>query len=488
MIHLARRVLVVLVLFVAGCTSLREWVHNGFKVGPNVSEPPLDVAPGWLDAGDPRLLCQPVEDDWWKVFGDPALLGLIDIAGRQNLDLQTAATRILQAQAQRNITAGNLFPQTQNALGDYAHIQIGKNFQVFNNPLASLPHTLNVWATGFNASWEFDFWGRLRRAVESSDADVLASVEAYHSALVTLFADVASTYVQIRTFGQRLAYARRNVEIQKESLRLAEARLNQGKATALDVKQARSSLAQTEASLPPLVIGLRQANDRLCVLLGVSPRDLVEVLAEGPIPSAPPEVAVGIPAELLERRPDVRQARNQLAAQSAQIGVAEADFYPQFGVTGFIGYVSDDVRRLFAENSFTGLILPNFSWKILNYGRVLNNVRVQQARLQERALQYQQTVLSAGREVEDALVGFLQYQLQARSLQESATEAEGAVELVQAQYREGLADFNRVLTAQAQLVAQQDQLAAARGNIALSLVAVYRALGGGWRGKSCSTP
>ena len=190
---------------------------------------------------------------------------------------------------------------------------------------------------------------------------------------------------------------------------------------------------------------------------------------------------MGIPAELLERRPDVRRARNDLAAQSAQIGVAESDFYPHFGVTGFIGYAADDVRRLFGENSFTGLILPNFSWKILNYGRVLNNVRAQQARLQERALQYQQAVLTAGREVEDALVGFLQYQLQARSLQESALEAEGAVELVQAQYREGLADFNRVLTAQAQLVAQQDQLAAARGNIALSLIAVYRALGGGWK-------
>jgi NodT family efflux transporter outer membrane factor (OMF) lipoprotein len=271
------------------------------------------------------------------------------------------------------------------------------------------------------------------------------------------------------------------VAIQQGSLRLAQARLRDGKATALDVKQALSSLAQTESTIPPLVIGLRQANDRLCVLLGLPAQDLTRCFNAAPIPAAPPEVAVGIPAELLQRRPDVRRALFEVAAQGAQIGVAEADFYPQIGVTGFLGYAADDIRRLFAEKSFTGLILPNFQWKILNYGRVLNNVRTQDARWQERIFQYQQTVLTAGREVEDALAAFIQYQVQARSLEESVKEAADSVQLVQAQYQGGLVDFNRVFTTQAQLVTQQDQLAIARGNIASNLIAVYRALGGGWQ-------
>src|SRR5947209_19886720 len=215
--------------------------------------------------------------------------------------------------------------------------------------------------------------------------------------------------------------------------------------------------------------------------MGQPPSDLVPRLAEAPIPTAPPELALGIPAELLQRRPDVRRALQEAAAQSAQIGVAEADFYPQIGVSGFIGYTASDLRRLFAEQSLTGFILPNFSWKILNYGRVLNNVRTQDARFQERVLAFQQTVLTAGREVEDALVAFLQYQVQAQSLQTSVKEAEDSVEIVQAQYRVGLVDFNRVFTTQAQLVTLQDQLAGARGNIAVSLISVYRALGGGWQ-------
>jgi NodT family efflux transporter outer membrane factor (OMF) lipoprotein len=426
-------------------------------------------------------------DAWWHVFHDPVLNSLIETAHRQNRDLKTAATRVLEAQAQRNISAGNLFPQSQGALGAYLHAQLSKNLNFFGNPQGLFPTTnftptnFNIWATGFNASWELDFWGRLRRAIESSNAELGASVEGYRDALVTLLADVATNYAQIRTFQQRIAYARRNVEIQRGSLQLAEARLNDGRATALDVKQARSSLAQTESSIPPLVIGLRQANNRLCVLLGLPPQDLVLSFPEASIPAAPPRLAVGIPAELLHRRPDVRRALREAAAQSAEIGVAEADFYPQIGVTGFLGYTASDLRRLFAENSYTGLILPNFQWKILNYGRILNNVRTQQARFRERVFQYQQAVLTAGREVEDGLVAFLQYQLQAQSLEESVKEAEDSVELVQAQYKGGLVDFNRVFNLQAQLVTQQDQLAVARGNITLNLISVYRALGGGWQ-------
>jgi NodT family efflux transporter outer membrane factor (OMF) lipoprotein len=472
----------VLGLCACGCTSFSDWVHNGFKVGPNYHEPEAAVAPDWIDGDDPHVLrTAPDNDAWWNVFHDPELTSLIESGRQQNLDLKTAATRVLQAQAQRNIEAGNLFPQTQKLLGDYLGGRLSKNLNFFNSPFAAFPSTINIWATGFNASWELDFWGRLRRAVESANANLDASVDAYHDALVTLLADVATNYVQIRTFQERIAYARRNIDIQTGSLRLAEARLQQGKASALDVEQARSNLAQTKSSLPPLAIGLRQANDRLCVLLGEPVKNLTVGFSEAPIPTAPPEAAVGLLADLLHRRPDVRQALHKVAAQSAQIGVAMADLYPQIGVSGFIGYLAGDLRHLFDQRSFTSFILPTFNWKILNYGRIVNNIRAQDAGLQEKVLQYQQTVLNAGREVEDALEAFLQYQVQIVSLEESVTAAQHSVELVLAQYRDGRVDFNRVFTTQAVLVSQQDQLATARGNLALSLISVYRALGGGWQ-------
>jgi NodT family efflux transporter outer membrane factor (OMF) lipoprotein len=472
----------VCVALAGGCTTFRDWAHNGFKVGPNFEQPPAISSAAWIDAGDPRIVTRyPRQDDWWNVFADPVIPGLIEKARQDNLDLRAAGLRVLQARAQRNISVGNLFPQSQNLIGDYAHVQLGKNLNVFGNPQASLPSTLNVWATGFNASWELDFWGRFRRQIESSNADLESSAETYRDALVTLFADVATNYVQLRTFQQRIAFARNNVEIQKETLALAQARLQAGKGTELDVKQARSSLSQTESTIPPLLIGARQASDRLCILLGLPAQDLAGYLGDGSIPAVPPSVGVGIPAELINRRPDVRKALRDAASQSAKIGIAEADFYPAIGVTGFMGYAADDLARLFSEKSFTSVVLPNFQWKILNYGRIRNNVRAQNAAFQARVYQYQQTVLIAGREVEDAMVAFLQYQVQARSLEESVRDAADSVEIVQALYKGGLVDFNRVLTAQSQLVALQDQLAVARGNIVVSLIAVSRALGGGWQ-------
>jgi NodT family efflux transporter outer membrane factor (OMF) lipoprotein len=493
----ATGILLAAVLLAAGCTTLEEWVHNGFKVGPNFHRPPAPVANKWIDSGDPHLLPGPLDEAWWHAFKDPALDTLIAEAYEQNLDLKQAVTRVLQARAQRNIAAGNLFPQSQNALGSYTHAQISQNIfpppnpgpstlpfgipNPFSSSQIGLPNTLSLWTTGFNASWELDFWGHIRRNIESANDQLKASIDNYRGTLVTLLGDVATAYVQIRTYQQRIVYARQNLEAQRGSLRIAQARLKAGSGLALDVEQARSNVAQTEASIPPLEIGLRQANNRLRVLLGEPPAAIIPCLGEAPIPVPPPEVAVGIPAELLERRPDVRAALATAAAQAAQVGVAEAAFYPTIGVNGFIGYVADDLSKLFEPKSFTGFIMPNFQWQVLNYGRVLNNVRYQEALLQQRILQYQQTVLTAGREVEDGLVAFIQYQLQARSLEESVRATERSVELVLAQYRAGRADFNRVYTTQALLATQQDLLAASRGNIAVSLIGVYRAMGGGWR-------
>lgn len=468
-------VLATMLAATSGCTGLNQWAHNGFKVGPNHEPPPGPVAAEWIDGSDPRVKSTPVQDcAWWTVFNDPVLNGLIDTAYRQNLDLQTAGARILEARARRNITAGNLFPQSQTAVAGFAHAQFGKNLGL------PLPNTLDIGAAGFNASWELDFWGRFRRSIEAADANLGASNENYGETLVMVLAEVATNYVQLRTFEQRLMYARENVEIQKKSLELAEARFAQGAGTELDVSQARANLAQTESSIPPLEAGRRLAGNRLCVLLGMPANDLAARLAPASIPQAPPEIAVGIPADLLCRRPDIRRAERQVASQSAQIGIAQADFYPRLGVSGFIGYAANDLSDLFAANNFTGFIIPSLQWNILNYGRIVNNVAAQDARLQAATLQYQQTVLTAGREVEDALVQFIQAQQQAHRLEEGVTESRRSVELVVKQFEGGITDFNRVYTTQSQLVGQQDQLGIARGNIAQYLIQVYRAIGGGW--------
>lgn len=459
----------------SGCTtSLCQWWHNGWKVGPNYCPPSAPVSQKWIDADDQRLQAALAMDQaWWNVFSDPALNRLVETAYRQNLDLRTAGTRIAQSRSQRAVAVGNLFPQRQQAIGNYVHAQVPSG-------VLPLPSNFSVWATGFNASWEFDFWGRYRRAIEAADANLGASVEAYHDSILLLVSEVATSYVQLRTYQQRLEFTRQNVETQAGSLGLAEDRFRNGVVSELDVRQAASNLAQTKALIPPLEAGARQASNQLCILMGMPVEDLARQLEPAPIPKAPTMVAAGIPAELLRRRPDIRRAERLVAAQSAQIGIAESDLYPRFAINGFIGYVATDLKDLFTPKNFTGFIIPSVSWNILNYGRIRNNVRVQEARLQETVFQYQQTVLTADREVEDALVGFLQTQQQAARLQDSVREAQRSVELVTLQYRGGIVDFNRVFTTQQLLVQQQDQLASALGNISLNLVQVYRSLGGGW--------
>lgn len=458
----------------SGC-GLDQWWHNGFKVGPNYSPPAAPVAPAWVDAPDHRLSTSTTFDcNWWTVFRDPTLDVLVDTAYRDNLDLKIAGTRILEARAERNVAVGNLFPQSQTALADYAHAQVSRNLTL------PLPRTVDIWATGLNASWELDFWGRYRRSVEAGNAEVDASVEGYRDAIVLLLSEVATEYVQVRTFQQRLTYGRRNVEIQRGSLKLADERFKQGTATELDVRQARANLAQTQSLLPALEAGRRQASHRLAVLMGLPATDLAGQFAVAAIPKAPLEVSVGVPADLLRRRADVRRAERELAAESARVGVAEADFYPRVTLNGFLGYAAKDIRDLIEPKSATGFIIPTVQWNILDYGRLVNNVRAEDARFRRAAFQYQQTVLTASQEVEDALAGFLQAEQQAMHLEDDVQQLERAVELSTLQFEGGSADFNRVFQTQTALVNAKDQLAVAQGNIALNLTRAYRALGGGW--------
>lgn len=458
----------------SGC-GLRNWVHNGFKVGPNYGQPAVAVADHWMDYHDPRVASAEVDlRHWWRTLNDPALDRLIETAYRQNLNLRVAGARILEARAQRQFAAGNLFPQSQEAAATYSRIKSPA-------PASSF---FDRWSADLSLSWELDFWGRYRRAVEAADGELDASIENYDDVLVLLLADVASSYVNYRTFDQRLAYARENVETQEASLRLVQTKNREGAVgvTERDVQQSRQVLEQTRAAIPLLETGKRQANNALSILLGLPPQEL-SVLLAGPqkTPTVPNEVVVGIPADLVRRRPDVRRAERQAAAQCARIGIAKSDFYPRFSISGNLGAQSTDLSHLFDfPDSMNASLTPSFQWSILNYGRIRSNVQVQDARFQQLAFAYQETVLQAAREAEDSIFGFLQSQDRAKFTAESADAARKALEVTDKQYREGAVDYTPVFIFQGTLAQQQDQLAVAQGDVALNLIRLYRALGGGW--------
>jgi NodT family efflux transporter outer membrane factor (OMF) lipoprotein len=487
-------------LLIGGCitTGPLDYIRNGFKVGPNYSRPPAPVAEQWIEAKDPNVQNRNLQD-WWSVFNDPKLNSLIDTAYDENLTLRIVGTRVLQARAQQAIAAGNIFPQTQQAIGQYSRVNLSHN--AFNNPSAiagALPSSISIppgspfgnfysdWTGGFNLSWELDFWGRLRRVIESSNANLDSSVENFDNALVTLLADVATNYVQYRVAQQRIKIARDNIRIQARLVDLAEQQFKVGTATSVDVEQLRTLLEQTRSTIPFLQITLGQANDTLCTLLGIPPRDLdpelgpAPELGSEPMPNTPAWVAAGIPADLLRRRPDIRSAERQVAAQSAQIGVAEADFYPTIFINGTIGYEAPDLAKLFESRSFFGTITPNFRWNILNYGRIVNNVHLQQARTQELIDTYQNDVLTAAQQVQTALRGFLRSREQAENLARSVKAAVEATKVQEQTFRDLKADVNRLYTLENTQLQEQDNLAVAQGNIALNLINVYRSLGGGW--------
>jgi NodT family efflux transporter outer membrane factor (OMF) lipoprotein len=446
-------------------------------VGPEYCRPAAPVAEDWIDSDDVRVRSESSDhSQWWTVFNDPILNTLVVSAYDQNLDLRTAGFRVMEARAQRAVTAGSLLPQSQEAFADYRRT---KTAQRVGRPASG--QYFSAWETGFNLAWELDFWGRFRRAVEAADADLNASIENYDDVLVTLLGDVGIAYVEIRTLQNRLESARGNVEAQRGALRLAEVRFNEGRTTKLDVFQAQNNVGQTESAIPVLELALRQASNRLCILCGIPPRDLQQELGTGPIPVPVVDVAVGMPADLLRRRPDVRRAERTLAAQSARIGVATSELYPHIAITGTIGLEANDFADLFRSEAFAGSIGPSLRWNILNYGRLLNSIRVQDARFQQLATEYQNAVLRANEEVENALAAFLKSHQRVATLTESVDAAKNAVDMALDQYRAGKTDFNQVFTLQIALARQQDQLAQASGEVAQSLVEIYRALGGGWQ-------
>jgi NodT family efflux transporter outer membrane factor (OMF) lipoprotein len=479
-------VLAVSALSLSGCTTLSEYFQNGLKVGPNYARPPAPVAQQWIEASDKRVRSEEADDShWWTVFKDPKLDDLVQAAYQQNLTLREAGFRVLQNRALLSGAVGTLFPQTQTMNGSYDRINLSK--AVANR--ISLPQSFySQWNYGFNLAWELDFWGRFRRSIESARDELDASVENYDDVLVTLLGDVATTYVQIRTLQQQIEYARQTLALQQESLKIATAKFKGGQTSQVDMNQGQSDVSSTEALIENNQIGLRQAANRLCVLLGIPPEEMLGKLGDGPIPGAPPEVALGVPADLLRRRPDVRRAERHAAAQSAQIGVAESDLYPAISILGSFGWSAEQFKGLFGGNAFRGTIGPTFTWNILNYGRLISNVRYQDAKFQELVVNYQSTVLNAGAEVENGLAEFLGAQQTTRDYSEAVKSETVALKEAIAQYQGGLVDYNRVVLIQERLVDRQQALAQSQGQIALGLIQVYRALGGGWQIRETDEP
>jgi len=471
-------------LALAGCTT----------VGPDFVPPKAPALGQWQKADSAAITRKPAEQiRWWEAFDDPVLSKLVEIAYQNNYSLKVAGLKVLEARAQLGIAVGNAFPQTQKLSGSVEPRQRSETDA--NTGRLDLDYT--TYSGGATVSWELDFWGKYRRGIESADASLLGSIAAYDNVLVLLVAQVADTYVALRTAEEQLRVARDNVVTQQRGVQINEARFRGGDIDQLDVEQATTQLLSTQSTIPKYEINLQQARIALSTLLGRSPGDLAEILGPQPgvIPAAPQAIAAGAPTDLLRRRPDVRQAELNAAAQSAQLGVAEADLYPSFGLSGYLGTLAVDGTdttqsgksgpgQLFTRDARYVYGGPYFSWNILNYGRIRNNVRVQDARLQQQLENYQDTVLNAVKEVEDGMVAFLQYRQLEQLAVQYAASAQRSMAISNVQYREGFTDFQRVLDAQNQVLAAQQQVVTNRNNMASSAIGIYKALGGGWELRS----
>lgn len=453
-------------------------------VGPDFKRPEVPVAPQWRAKDDPRIATQAAADtSWWKSFNDDTLNQLVDLSYQQNLSLQQAGLKIVEARAQLGVATGKAFPQLQVAFAS-ATAQGLTEYQAAG---LNLDRNFFDYQLGFDAVWEIDFWGKYRRGIQAEAASLLATVADYYTALVSLTAEVARTYATLRTYEVLAEQARTNVGVQEEGLRMAESRFRNGATSELDVTQATALLESTKASIPDLETGVQQSKNALATLLSKPTGSFDELLSSGGakvIPRAPDKVAVSVPAEMLRRRPDIRGAELLAAAQCARIGVAKAELYPSFSLFGSIGLQANttrsDTNNLLSGDSLVYSVGPRITWPFFNYGRLKNGVRVQDARLQQLLVGYQATVLKAQQEVEDALIGFINSQTTLGFEQTSVQAAQRSTELSLVQYREGAVDYQRVLDAQRSLLQEQNRLARAQSSVASNLIALYKALGGGW--------
>ncbi len=464
---LPRCVLLCGVFALSACTTL----------GPDYQEP--EVA--WLQDWQPSLYGMregKTETDlrfWWRLFDDPALNKLIESAKQENLSLRIAGLRILESRALLGIAGSGLYPQVQQASGAVSYV----NTRQHGGALGDDSQSLVSYQAGFNLAWELDFWGRFRRGIESADASFFASIANQQDVQVLLSAQVADLYYAYRTTELRIAIARENAAIQKRSYEITERIYNSGEGSELDLQQAKTQYLATLSTIPDLEITRTTIRNALCALLGRPPGDLPELA--GAVDGLPRVDSTGIqdiPARLLLRRPDIRAAAWQVAAQSAQIGIAEADFYPAISLLGNIGWSGSTL----SGSPYTGSLAvgPALRWNIFDYGRIANNVRLQDARLQQLIEAYQDSVLQAAREIDDAAISVVKTREQEAVLTESVRAAQRSLELANKRYQEGYADFQRVLDAQRSVFSQAERQLITQGNHVSAVIGLYRAMGGGW--------
>jgi outer membrane protein, multidrug efflux system len=471
------------VIAVAGSALLA-----GCTVGPNYQTPRVSVAEQWAsplaggETNGPADLAA-----WWRGFNDTNLDSLMTVAIQSNLTLRVAEAHVREARAERGVVAGGLWPSVGSS-ASYSRNRFSANGFP---PLGGfdIPLDYNLYSAGFDAAWELDVFGGARRGVEAAGAEIGVAEAGRRGVLVTLLAEVARNYVESRGYQQRLAITRQNIGVQKEALDLTRSRYRSGLATDLDVQQAAALLAATESQVPSLETGFADAVYHLSVLLGQPPGTLMnEMSSQKPIPLTPPAVPVGLPSELLQRRPDIQRAERELAAATARIGVAKADLFPKFSLTGFASLQSISADKWFDYGSRAWSAGPTVQWELFEAGRIRANIRVQNARQEQAMETYQQTVLVALEDSEKALVAYAKEQTRRESLMRSVQADQQAVELSTQLYKSGLADFLRVLDSERSLYLAQDALVQSDQDISVDLLQLYKALGGGWETQNRPAP